>query len=286
MMADKVTDMSGKVCLVSGATSGIGEMAAQSLASMGAEVVILSRNRERCVSSAQRMRAVSGNPAVDYLVADLSSQAEIRRVVSEFTKRYDRLDVLINNAGGFFMKRHLSQDGIELTFALNHLNYFLLTNLLLPILQASAPARIVNVSSGAHRGAEINFDDLESKRSYNGWKAYAQSKLANLLFTYELARRLDRAQVTANAMHPGFVATGLAKNNGWLYRLGMSVVHLFARKPEEGARTIVYLASSPQVAGITGKYFFDEQEVPSAPASYDEEAARRLWQISAQMVNL
>lgn len=287
MMADKVTDMSGKVCLVSGATSGIGEMAALSLATMGATVVILSRNRERCVSSAQRMRAVSSNPAVDYLVADLSSQAEIRRVVSEFTKRYDRLDVLINNAGGFFMKRHLSPDGIELTFALNHLNYFLLTNLLLPILQASAPARIVNVSSGAHRGAEINFDDLESKRSYNGWKAYAQSKLANLLFTYELARRLDSAQVTVNAMHPGFVGTRLAKNNGWLCNVGLSIVHrLFARKPEEGARTIVYLAASPEVAGITGKYFFDGQEEPSAAASYDEQSARRLWEISARMVGL
>lgn len=286
-MDERTKIMSGKVCLITGATSGIGEAAALALAGLGARIVILGRNRERCERSAAHIRNVSGNQVVDYLLADLSSQAEIRRVAGEFLERYDRLDVLVNNAGGFFMKRQVSSDGIELTFALNHLNYFLLTNLLLPMIRSSAPARIVNVSSGAHRGVKIDFDDLESRRSYNGWKAYAQSKLANLLFTYELARRLDSAQVTVNAMHPGFVGTRFAKNNGWLYEVGLSVVHrLFARKPEEGARTIVYLAASPEVAGITGKYFFDEQEEASAPASYDEESARRLWEISARMVGL
>lgn len=285
-MSEITADMSGKVCLVTGATSGIGEAAAQALAGLGARIVILARHRERCERSSAHIRDVSGNPAVDYLVADLSSQSEIRRAAGEFVQRYDRLDVLVNNAGGFFMKRQVSPDGIELTFALNHLNYFLLTNLLLPLIKSSAPARIINVSSGAHRGAKIDFDDLEGRRSYNGWKAYAQSKLANLLFTYELARRLDVAQVTVNAMHPGFVSTRFAKNNGWLYKVGLSIVHIFARKPVEGARTVVYLATSPEVAGVTGKYFFDKQEVPSAPASYDEESAGRLWQISTQMVNL
>jgi retinol dehydrogenase 12 len=285
-MSEETINLTGKVCLVTGATSGIGEVTAEALAKMGARVVILSRNPERCASTTQRIRSASGNPAVDFLVADLSSQADIRRMAAEFHQRYDRLDVLVNNAGGFFLKRQESPDGIELTFALNHLNYFLLTNLLLDLLKASAPARIVNVSSGAHNGGKIDFEDLQGTRSYGGWKAYSQSKLANVLFTYELARRLNGAQVTVNALHPGFVATGFAKNNGWIASVGLSVVHLFARKPEEGARTVIYLASSPDVAGVTGKYFHDEKSVPSDSASYDEETARKLWQISAQMVGL
>jgi NAD(P)-dependent dehydrogenase (short-subunit alcohol dehydrogenase family) len=279
-------NLSDKVCLVTGATSGIGEVTAEALATMGASVVMLSRNPGRCTRTAERIRSKSGNPAVDFLVADLSSQAEIRRVATEFRQRYDRLDILVNNAGGFFLKRQESSDGIELTFALNHLNYFLLTNLLLDLLKASAPARIVNVSSGAHNGGRIDFEDLQGKRSYGGWKAYSQSKLANVLFTYELARRLDGDQVTVNALHPGFVATGFAKNNGWFASIGLSIVHLFARKPEEGARTVIYLASSPEVAGVTGKYFHDGKPVPSDPVSYNVETARKLWQVSAQMVGL
>jgi len=194
--------------------------------------------------------------------------------------------VLVNNAGAFFLRRQESADGVEMTFALNHLNYFLLTYLLLDRLKASAPARIVNVASDSHRGALINFNDLQGKRGYNGFQAYGQSKLANVLFTYELARRLEGAQVTANALHPGFVATNIGKNNGLLARLVMPIAQLNAIRPEEGARTGVYLASSPDVEGVSGTYFTREKPVQSDPASYDLQAARQLWEISAEMTGL
>jgi NAD(P)-dependent dehydrogenase (short-subunit alcohol dehydrogenase family) len=220
---------------------------------------------------------------VEYLVADLSSQEEIRRLAGDCQRRYDRLDVLVNNAGGFFMKRQESADGIEMTFALNHLNYFLLTALLLDILKASAPARIINVSSNAHRGAQINFADLQGERRYSGWGAYAQSKLANVLHAFELARRLDASQVTVNALHPGFVSTRLARDNGLLFRLVMPLTRIIARSVEEGARASVYLSCSPEVESVTGGYFEDEQAVPADPAAYDQDTARRLWQISEEM---
>jgi NAD(P)-dependent dehydrogenase (short-subunit alcohol dehydrogenase family) len=278
--------MKDKVCLVTGATAGIGEVTALALAKQGATVVIVSRNQQRCEETVRRIRQESNNPAVDYLVADLSSQADIRRVASQYQDRYNRLDVLVNNAGGFFSRRQESLDGIELTWALNHLNYFMLTQLLLDTILASAPARVINVSSNAHLGGQINFDDLQARRGYFGWRVYAQSKLANVLHAYELARRLDGSRVTVNALHPGFVATRFAGNNGLLYRFGLKVAHLFALTPEQGARTNIYLASSEQVQGVTGKYYVAEKPASSAPISYDEQVARRLWDVSAEMVGL
>jgi len=278
--------MSGKVCMVTGATSGIGKVTARELLRMGATVVMVGRSQERCDITAEQFRKETGSEMVDYLVADLSSQAEVRRLANDYLGRYDRLDVLVNNAGGFFMKRQESVDGIEMTLALNHLNYFLLTDLLLEIIQASAPARIINVSSNGHHGANIDFDDLQGERSYSGWRAYAQSKLANVLHAYELARRLDAAQVMVNALHPGFVSTRLARNNGLVFQLVMPLMRIIARSPDEGARSSVYLATSPAVEGITGKYFVDDQAVPSSAASYDEDTARKLWQVSMEMTGL
>lgn len=278
--------MDGKVCMVTGATSGIGKVTARELLRLGAKVVMVGRSQERCDITAEQFRKETGSELVDYLVADLSSQAEVRRLANNFLGRYDRLDVLVNNAGGFFMKRQESVDGIEMTFALNHLNYFLLTHLLLECVQASAPARIVNVSSNGHRGARINFDDLQGERIYSGWRAYAQSKLANVLHAYELSRRLDADRVTVNALHPGFVSTRLARNNGLVFQLVMPLMRIIARSPEEGARTSVYLASSPQVQGVTGKYFEDSQVVPADPAADDEATAQRLWRVSMGMTGL
>lgn len=278
--------MKDKICMVTGATSGIGLVTAQVLAQQGATVIMVGRNPEKGTAIVARIQQETGNPAVEFILADLSVQAQVRRMVQEFRRRYSCLDVLINNAGGFFMKRQLSADGIELTFALNHLSVFLLTNLLLDTLKASVPARIVNVSSDAHKRAQINFKDLELERKYNGMKAYGQSKLAVVLFTYELERQLEGTQVTVNALHPGFVATNIGQNNGRLVKLFAPLIRLMALSPKEGAETSIYLASSPDVAGVTGKYFGKKKAARSSPASYDETAAQRLWEISAEMTGL
>ncbi len=223
---------------------------------------------------------------MDSLLADLSSQQEVRRLANEFKSKYSHLHVLINNAGGFFLRRQLSVDGIEMTFALNHLASFLLTNLLLDTIKASAPARIINVSSDAHTSGKIEFDNLQGERGYSPG-AYGNSKLANILFTIELARRLEGTGVTVNALHPGLVATGFAKNNG---RVIATLVSLFmplvARSPAKGAETSIYLASSPSVEGITGKYFYDSHVIPPAPQATDMVVARKLWDVSAAMVHL
>ena len=281
--------LSGKTILITGATNGIGREAARKLAQRGPTLVLVSRSEERCAETAERIRAESGNPQVEYLVADLSSQAQVRTLAAQFRARYKRLDVLINNAGGLFATRQLSVDGIEMTFALNHLSYFLLTNLLLDLLKDSAPSRIVNVASHAHFDAPLDFDDLEMARGYLVWKAYDRSKFANILFTYELARRLAGTGVTVNALHPGVVRTNIGKNANWLIGAFWTVYTRVTGglTAEEGSRTTVYLAASPEVEGVSGKYFDEKQRiVPSDPATYDEEAARRLWEISAQMVGL
>ncbi len=278
--------MKDKICLVTGATSGIGRVTAMALAQRGAKVIVVGRNPRRTAETVALIRQQTGNPAVESLLADLSSQAQIRQLATQFLERYPRLDVLVNDAGAFFLLRRLSVDGIEMTFALNHLNYFLLTNLLLDALKAAAPSRIVNVASESHRTAQIDFDDLQGKKFYNGMRAYGQSKLANVLFTYELARRLEGSRVSVNALHPGFVATNIGTNNGILVRLAMPLVHLVAISPEEGARTPIYLASSPRVEGLSGGYYIQEQPMRSNPVSYDLETARRLWQVSAEMTGL
>jgi NAD(P)-dependent dehydrogenase (short-subunit alcohol dehydrogenase family) len=220
------------------------------------------------------------------MLADLSSQQEVRHLANEFKSKYSHLHVLINNAGGYFLKRQLSVDGIEMTFALNHLAGFLLTDLLLDTIKASAPARIINVSSNAHTSGKIEFDNLQGERKYRP-RAYDDSKLANMLFTMELSHRLEGTGVTVNALHPGFVATGFAKNNGKVIAAFIGLLApLVARTPAKGAETSIYLASSPSVAGITGEYFHDSHVVPAAPRATDRVVARRLWDVSAKMVHL
>ncbi len=279
-------EMQGKIVLITGATNGIGLEAAKALAAQGATIIGVGRNPQKCTDAAQLITSVTGNRQVEFLVADLSRQAEVRRVAAEFKRKYDRLDVLLNNAGAYFAARQTNADGQEMTWALNHLNYFVLTNELLDVLKASAPARIVNVSSDAHRVARgINFDDPEFKHGYNGWGAYSHSKLANVMFTYELARQLAGTNVTANVLHPGFVATGFGHNNGGVLRSGMSLLQkIVAKRPEQGAATSVYLASSPEVEGVSGRYFADCKAVKSNAASYDVAAQQRLWALSEQIV--
>lgn len=278
--------MKGKICLVTGANAGIGKVTALELAKMGATVVMVCRDRQKGETALAEIQQTSQNPNVTLMLADLSSQADIRRLAAEYKTNYSQLHVLVNNAGGVFTKRQVSADGVELTFALNHLGYFLLTNLLLDVLKASVPSRVVVVSSDAHRGGRINFDDLQAARSYQGLEVYSQSKLANVLFAYELARRLTGTGITVNALHPGFVASNFGKNNGRFFKLIFDyIVPFFAISAEKGAETSVYLASSPEVEGIIGKYFVKKRPVSSSPASYDETAARRLWEVSQQLTD-
>jgi NAD(P)-dependent dehydrogenase (short-subunit alcohol dehydrogenase family) len=278
-------EMKGKTVLITGATNGVGKVAAQEIAKKGAEVVIVGRNPTKTRQVVQQIKQNSGNPAVDGLVADLSSTAQVRQLAQSFRQKYQHLYILVNNAGGIFANRMVTADGYEHTFALNHLVYFTLTNLLMDVLLADAPSRIINVSSRSHEGAVLNFDDLQNEQhySYGGYRAYGQSKLANLLFTYEHVRRLAGTGVTVNALHPGTVATGFGENNRGAMKVSMRIYHQFALTPEQGADTIIYLASSPQVEGVTGKYWTNRTAVPSSPESYDEEAQKRLWSVSAQM---
>ena len=280
-------NMNGKICLVTGGTNGIGKATAQALAQMGATVVIVGRDAQKAAQVSKEIQAASGNQNVDWLLADLSSQQDIRRLVAEFKSKYSQLHVLINNAGGTFMTRQLSVDGIEMTFALNHLAYFMVTNLLLDTIKASAPARIINVSSDAHSGGKIDFNNLQGERSYSGIGPYGNSKLANILFTIELARRLEGTGVTVNALHPGLVSTGFGKNNpGLLMKIMGVVIPLIARSPEKGAETSIYLVSSPAVQNITGKYFVDCKITQPAPQASDSAVAKELWDVSAEMVCL
>lgn len=266
--------MQGKICLVTGATDGIGRVTALALAKMGATVIGVGRDPRKAERVAAEGRSLPGT--LEMMTADFSSQAEIRAFAAEFLRKYDRLHVLVNNAGAIIPEYRETVDGIEMTFAVNHLSAFLLTNLLLDLLIASAPARIVNVASSVHEGEVIDFDDLGSKRRYSLWTAYGKSKLANVLFTYELARRLAGTGVTANTLHPGYIATNLAPAAG----LKMSP----PLTPEQGAETQIWLASSPDVEGITGKYFSRKRETKSSKESHDEKVAKRLWDVSAELV--
>ena len=279
--------MAGKTCMVTGASRGIGFYTAQALALKGAHVVLIGHHHGRGQEAVDKIHQADPEASATFFYTDLMDQAQIRELNRTFRERYDRLDVLVNNAGAFFLRRGESPDGIERTFALNHLNYFLVTNLLLDLIKESAPARIVNVSSESHRGNRLHFDDLEfERRPYWGLNAYGESKLANLLFTYELDRRLGQDDVTVNALHPGFVNTHIGKQYP-LLRPIMNILHaLFAKSPEEGAETVIYLASSPDVAGVSGKYFIDREPIRSSSASYETGDARRLWEVSESMIGL
>jgi NAD(P)-dependent dehydrogenase (short-subunit alcohol dehydrogenase family) len=274
--------LSGKICLVTGANSGIGRSAAHVLAQMNATVVMVCRDRRRAEPVRDEIKAATGNQNVELMICDLSSQTDLRRFAGEFIKTHNRLDMLLNNAGIVVRKRSLTEDGIESTFAVNHLGYFLLTNLLLDLLKKSAPSRIVNVSSAAHAYGKIDFDDLQGEKKYGGFAAYANSKLANVLFTYELARRLEGSGVTANCLHPGPVATGLFRN---LPKPIEALIKLVTISPDKGAETSVYVASSPEVEGVTGKYFAKKRERKTSKQSYNEEAAHRLWEVSKKMTS-
>jgi retinol dehydrogenase 12 len=286
-MVDATGSMSGKTVLVTGATAGIGEVTARELARKGARIVLVGRSLERCKATAAMISRETGNPAVEYHVADLSSQADVSKLAREFLDRNDRLDVLVNNAGAFFTKRLESVDGIEMTFALNHLGYFLLTSLLLDSLKGSSPSRIVSVASEAHRFvSKIDFDDPQGAKKYGGWHAYSQSKLANILFTAELARRLSGTGVTANCLHPGFVASNFTAGNGAMGWMMRRMASLIAIPTDEGAKTSIYLASSSEVQGITGKYFDKEKPTEPTKAARDEATAARLWTLSEKLTGL
>jgi NAD(P)-dependent dehydrogenase (short-subunit alcohol dehydrogenase family) len=285
-MHGKALEMAGKTVLITGGSGGIGRITAQRLAAAGANVIIVGRDAARGAAAVSHIGATVPGAAVSFIAADLSSQQEIRRLAAEVAGRLSRLDVLINNAGAMFGRRALSPDGIEMTFAVNHLAYVLLTHLLLPLLHAAAPARIVNVASRAHQGVRLNFKDLQAAKGYSGWWAYKRSKLANLYFTYELARRLDPARATVNALHPGFVRTDIGVASGFLPDWLWNAVKLAAITPEQGAETSVYLASDPSLAAVTGQYFVKCRPERSSAVSYDTAAAARLWQISQALVGL
>ena len=278
--------MKNKTVLVTGATSGIGRVTAKELARAGASLFLLCRDRGRGEEVVAEIAKETGNRDVRLILADLASQSDIRRAAAEFLATGSPLHVLINNAGLVNLRHALTPDGIEAVFAVNHLAYFLLTILLLDRLKESAPARIVNVASEAHRFGKLDFDDLGGERRYRWTQAYGQSKLANILFTAELARRLAGTGVTVNCLHPGGVGTGLGKNNGAISRAIIGVLRPFLKTPEKGAETTLYLATSPDVEGVTGKYFSNRREKRPSAAATSTANATRLWDISEKLVAL
>jgi len=279
--------MGGSTVLVTGGTGGIGLATATGLAGLGARVGIVGRSATRGAAAADTVRRKVPSATVDVFEADLSAQGEVRRLAAEVRATYPRLDVLVNNVGGYWAHRHLTADGLEHTFALNHLAPFLLTHELQDLLAASVPARVVTVSSGAQAMGRMDLDDLQGERSYNGQRAYSQSKLANVLFTYELARRFEGTGVTATVLHPGVVRTAFGREDaGRLMRLMFPLVTLFMKNPEQGAATSIYLASSPEVAGVTGGYFADRRPKRSSKASYGRNLASRLWKASSALVGI
>jgi NAD(P)-dependent dehydrogenase (short-subunit alcohol dehydrogenase family) len=277
--------LTGRICVVTGANRGIGRATVQGLAELGAGLVLVCRRREDG-ERVSREIAARGLPAPDVVAADLSSQASIRQAASEIQARYPRLHVLINNAGIIPRQREVTVDGLEMQFAVNHLAYFLLTNLLLPQLRAGAPSRIVNLSSGAHSHARLDFADLQSERGYYPKEVYCRTKLANILFTYELARRLGVSGVTVNCLTPGVVATRMLADYMGVSRAGAGVDSTFGASPEEGAETSIYLAASPEVERVTGEYFDDMKPADSSRESHDAAVARRLWEASERLTGL
>jgi NAD(P)-dependent dehydrogenase (short-subunit alcohol dehydrogenase family) len=282
--------MKGKVCVITGGTDGIGKAAAYGLAMQGARLLVHGRDPDKGARAVAELKARSGNPAIEFLQADFSSLDEVRRLAAAIKERTPRIDVLVNNAGAIFVKRALSKDGYEMTFAVNHLAPFLLTHLLLDALEAGGQSRIVTTASNAHRSAKIAFDDLQITRKYSPMRAYAVSKLANILFTRALAKRLQGTAVTATCLHPGFVRTNFGGNNvadiSPLIGRIFLFISRFARTPEKGAETVIYLASSPEVQGESGGYYFDCKPIAPAKAGQDDGVAERLWQVSEQLVGL
>ena len=278
--------LEGKTCVITGATSGIGEVAAVRLAAMGVRLVVIARDRARGEVLLRRLRARAPGAAHRVLYADLMRVADVKRVAAEIAAAEPRIDILINNAGALFSFRRLTAEGLERTFALNHLAYFVLTHGLREPLLAAAPSRVINTASAAHQSAQLDFADLQFAKAYNGVSAYQRSKLCNILFTRELARRWTGAGVTVNCLHPGFVASRFGRESGGLLPLVLRAAQLFAISPEEGAETIVYLASSPEVAEVTGRYFFKCRAIAPAPQAEDDSAAARLWLESATLAGV
>ncbi len=279
--------MQDKICLITGATAGIGKATAHGLASMGAKIVITGRSKEKTLATVAELKAATNNQNIDFLLGDLSVLAEVRKLAEEFKSKYARLDVLINNAGGVFAKRQLTKDGLEYTFAFNHLAPFLLTNSLLDVLKSSGPARVVTVSSAAERGGRLDFDNLQGERKYSAFGAYSTSKLENILFSNELARRLAGSGVTSNSLHPGFVASNFGKNNPGLMTIAISLLQPFAINTTQGAATSIYLASSSAVEAVSGKFFTKSaQSQPHNPVATDQAKADRLWEISQKLTGL
>jgi len=280
-----MTNMNGKVCLVTGATDGIGKVSARVLAELGAKVIIVGRNPEKSAIVLAELRSISGNKNIDLLMADLAVMQEVRDLAEQVISRYDRIDVLLNNAGGYFTKHEITSDGLEMTFALNHMSYFLLTNKLMELLKYSAPARIVNVSSDAHYGVDMEFENLNGEQEYKAWKAYQKSKLANVLFTYELLKKVP-GNITVNCLHPGFVATNFGHNNGGFFGPVLKIAQrISAIDPEEGAKTSIFLCSAPEVKGVSGKYFYKCQPKTSSRESRNMDTGKRLWQISSDIAS-
>src|ERR1700761_6959493 len=279
--------MQGKTVVVTGATSGIGEVAALRLAGMGARIVMVARDQGRAIATRAKLKGANPNAEHTIHYGDLSSLADMRRVAHEIADTEPAIDVLINNAGAVFTERKLSVDGLEMTFATNHMSYFVVTDILLPRLKATPGARIVSTASDAHKAGKPDFDNLQSEKSYSTFRAYGTSKLENILFTRELARRLDGSGVTANSLHPGGVATRFGSNNsGWLAAVFGVAIKLVGISPEEGARTIIYLASSPDVAGKTGGYYYKNALSVPSPAAQNDADARRLWDVSAKIAGI
>lgn len=278
-----MTRMDGKTVLVTGASSGIGQATATRLAGLGARVVMVSRTEARGVKARDAMRRAAPGADIDMLVADLSTTAAIRRLADEFKHKHSRLDVLVNNAAILTSSRRLTPEGFEMQFFVNHIAYFLLTGLLLDVLRTSEPSRVVNVASTAQSSGLIAFDDLQLERSYRGWQAYANTKLMNVVFTYELARRLQGTRVTANCLHPGVIHTNLLRNFSSTLQLAWHAAGRFFKQPEDGAETPVYLATSPEVETVTGQYFRYCKPLGTTAQSYDRDVQRRLWEESERL---
>lgn len=272
--------------MITGGTSGIGKAAATALAAMGAKVVVTGRNAEKGQKAVEEIKRESGGEDVSLMVADLTVQAEVRRLAEEFEERHERLDVLVNNAGVVQSERTETPDGIETTLAVNHLAPFLLTNLLLDLQKRSAPSRIITVASEAERWGKMDLDDLQSRRKYRGFPVYGMTKLANIMFTFELAERLEGVGVTANCIHPGAVNTNFGTNNRSIGTLLFRAFKPFMRSPEQGADTVIYLASSPDVEGMTGKYLSDRRLITAKSVAYDPGARRKLWEASEELTGL